>query len=335
MIADPVTGFVYPASWIERCRDPALLAAVGQGLAVLTADGAVRRRGFSTGTTAAAACKAAVLSIQGTVEEVGLVLPCGLAVRIPAEGRYGVGTCRKFAGDYLSDATAGACFVARAVQAACGTHLVAGVGIGRWVRDSPRARAGDPAISAPALASILQAVGEACAAAGIAGVVVTLSVPDGAAIAMRTLNARVGVEGGISVLGTTGLVEPWDDHLEAAAHERIRMAERPVLTTGRTGLGYARRLFPDREVILVGSGLPEALVHAPEGTVVCGLPGLVLKAIDPDILDGTGFATVEEFAQTPGFAAKAEEVLRRFKASHPGFRVVIVDRQGRCLGDSG
>src|SRR5690606_16532008 len=127
--------------------------------------------------------------------------------------------CRKYAGDYPSDATADALFVARALPAACGTHLSAGEGVGRWIRDSARGKAGEPAISAPALASILQAIEEARVDVGLAGVGVTLAVPDGAAIAERTLNARVGVGGGISVLGTTGLVEPWDDHLEAAAHE--------------------------------------------------------------------------------------------------------------------
>src|SRR5690606_26325083 len=93
MIADPVSGFVYPPSWIERCGDPLLLDAVAEGLAVLTADGAVRRRGFTTGTTAAAACKAAVRSLREPVDEVGICLPCGLSIRVPVEGRGGTGRC--------------------------------------------------------------------------------------------------------------------------------------------------------------------------------------------------------------------------------------------------
>jgi len=65
LLVDPVTGFAYPGSWVAACGDGEQLALATSGLGVLTASGKVLRRGFSTGTTAAAACKAAVLSLQG------------------------------------------------------------------------------------------------------------------------------------------------------------------------------------------------------------------------------------------------------------------------------
>jgi len=74
---DPVTGFEYPGAWVERCTSPALLLLVEQGLAILTASGTVLRRGYTTGTTAASACKAAVLSLSGnTVTSVSIHIPC-------------------------------------------------------------------------------------------------------------------------------------------------------------------------------------------------------------------------------------------------------------------
>jgi len=61
---DPITGFEYPGEWVAKCASPEQLRLAGQGLAVLTASGLVLRRGFTTGTTAAAAAKAAVLSLK-------------------------------------------------------------------------------------------------------------------------------------------------------------------------------------------------------------------------------------------------------------------------------
>ncbi len=89
---DPVTDFKYPDAWVAACRSPDLLPDVRRGLAVLTASGTVLRRGFTTGTTAAAACKAAVLSLTlDTVSEVKVTLPCGIVVGIPVDGYRGPG----------------------------------------------------------------------------------------------------------------------------------------------------------------------------------------------------------------------------------------------------
>ena len=54
---DPVTGFDYPDEWVKKCSSPELLRLAEEGLGVLTSTGTVLRRGYTTGTTAAAACK--------------------------------------------------------------------------------------------------------------------------------------------------------------------------------------------------------------------------------------------------------------------------------------
>lgn len=329
---DPVSGFSYPDAWVAACTSPEALTLVASGLGVLTADGTVRRRGFSTGTTAAAAAKAAVLSLLTPCSEVALRLPGDLRVMLPAEGRDGCGTCRKDPGDYPEDATAGALIVARAAPSGSPT-LTAGPGIGRYVRDTPRFRRGEGAISTPARRAIEQAIEEACAETGLAGADVTLSVPDGAAIAERTLNRRVGIEGGISLLGTTGLVEPWDDHLAEAALARIAGAERVVLTTGRIGLAHARRRYPDHEVVLVGGRIGEALGAAQGHVILFGLPALILKHLWPEILAETACPTVEELMATPIAKSAVERAFAEASSRYPGLHVVLIDRSGSVVAE--
>ena len=331
---DPVTGFLYPGAWREKCKTPALLEPVEQGLAILTSSGTVLRRGFTTGTTAAAATKAAILSLKSDVVSVTIRIPCGLCVDIPVEAHAGRASCRKYAGDYPADVTAGLEFVAEAVPATEGIQLVPGAGIGRFVRDTPRYPKGTPAISPAPLECILAAMQEALDKTGFSGVSITLTVPEGERVAKKTLNSRVGVEGGISILGTTGLVEPWDDHLAESVIERVAGARHPVLTTGRIGLRYARLLFPDRDVILVGGKIGEALDAVKGDVVLCGLPALVLRYIHPHILEGTGYATVEELAASPAFDRIVPPLLAAWKKTHPHVRVLLVNREGAVIAES-
>ncbi|WML66772.1 MAG: Cobalt-precorrin-5B C(1)-methyltransferase [Methanoregula sp. SKADARSKE-2] len=331
---DPVTGFEYPKDWVTKCQSPEKLPLVERGLAVLTASGAVLVRGFTTGTTAAAACKAAVLSLGSPKTRVCIQIPCGLSVEVPVESSFGKASCRKFAGDYPADMTAGLKFSAEATPQDKGIELIPGDGIGRFSRNTPRYPKGSAAISPPARDCINASIREALDRIGLSGVKVSLHVPEGAEVAKKTLNTRVGVEGGISILGTTGLVEPWDDHLTESVLGRIAGTERPVLTTGRIGLRFSRLLFPDREVILAGGKIGEALAAAHGEVVLAGLPALILKFINPHLLEGTGFGTVEELAGSPEFGAILQHNLARFKMQYPLVRVILVDRQGSILGGS-
>ncbi len=332
---DPVSGFVYPAPWVDACTDSGALMAVESGLAVLTADGTILMRGFTTGTTAAAAAKAAVLSLEDPVPgSISIMTPAGIRVLVEAKGEDGHGVSEKYSGDYPDDVTAGIRFHACASPVANGVEIIAGDGIGRWSRENPRYRIGSPAISPPALAEIHDAITEALEVTGLSGVRVTLSAEDGVHIASLTLNAKVGVDGGISVLGSTGFVEPWDDHLEDTIINRISGARRVVLTTGRIGLKHSRLLFPGYEVILVGSRLGPALAHVQGEAILCGLPALILKFINPAFLDGSGYGTVEEMIGTDEFHRRAQESMSGFCADHPGTRIIILDREGQVIREA-
>jgi cobalt-precorrin-5B (C1)-methyltransferase len=331
---DPVSGFEYPESWVKKCNSPDRLSLAENGLGILTASGTVLVRGFTTGTTAAAACKAAILSLSGTVSSVQVHIPCGLVVDVPAGGSAGKAACVKFSGDYPSDVTAGCLFEAEAETLPEGIRFLPGDGIGRFVRDTPRYKNGEPAISPAPLDCILGAIQEGMETTGINGVQVRLRIPRGTEIAKKTLNPLVGVEGGISVLGTTGLVEPWDDHLAISMIEQVTAADNPVLTTGRIGLRYSRLLFPDRNVILIGGKIHEALEAAKGDVVLCGLPALILRFVCPGLLDGTGFGTVEEYAESGDFPRVMRETLGAFTKAYPRVRVVLVNRNGGVIGES-
>ena len=158
---DPVTGFDYPEAWVKKCSSPDLLHLAEEGLAVLTSSGTVIRRGYTTGTTAAAACKASILSLSGVVTSVPVHIPCGLVVSVPVFALAGNASCKKFAGDYPDDVTAGCEFIAEATPLLEGIRFVPGEGIGRFSRDTPRFRKGEPAISPAPLECILTSIQEA------------------------------------------------------------------------------------------------------------------------------------------------------------------------------
>ncbi|NLV26122.1 MAG: cobalt-precorrin-5B (C(1))-methyltransferase [Methanomicrobiales archaeon] len=335
---DPVSGFEYPESWVYLCNDRRNLALAQKGLAVLTADGKIRKRGFTTGTTAAAAAKAAVLSLkQNDIREVTILTPSGISVQVPVETGSGIGHCYKYSGDYPGDVTAGLEFIACISPSENENReaLIFGPGIGRWERDTPRNKKGEPAVSVQAMKEIKNAINEAIEETGVSGISIMIYAPRGVDVAEKTLNRMVGVAGGISVLGTTGFVEPWDDHLEQTVFTRAAGAERVVLTTGRIGMKYARMLFPGHEVILAGSRLGNIIPHLTGTLIICGLPALVLKYINPHFLDKTGFLTVEEMMSSDLFTPAMHTAFTNYKKEHPEIRVVVLSREGRMLGDSG
>lgn len=332
---DPVTGFAYPESWTAKCRDAEALAIAKSGFGVLTSTGSVLRRGFTTGSTAAAACYAAVASLSAPVETAPILLPCGILAEIPAIGKDGEGSARKYSGDYPHDITAGILICAKASPAEC-VSLETGEGIGRFVRDTPRYQKGASAVSPPAKKEILDAISSACRAAGLSGAAVLLTIPDGRRIGAMTLNPKVGIDGGISVVGTTGFVEPWDDHLSETVSERIAGAKNVVITTGRIGLRYSRLLFPEYEVVLAGAKIAQSLSAAAqcEHAVICGLPALILRFFNPDVAISRGFPTVEELLAGPDGESVLVEELNAAKQKYPWLRIVIVDRDGWILGDT-
>src|SRR5574341_2226073 len=106
---DPVNNFRIPDKWVERAKLPLkeLDVLIASGRYVLLSDGSLLRRGFTTGTTAAAAAKASVLSLRKEVFEVSVPTPAGIRAVLPVFAKNGKASATKDAGDHAFDVTGG------------------------------------------------------------------------------------------------------------------------------------------------------------------------------------------------------------------------------------
>ena len=171
------------------------------------------RSGWTTGACATAAVKAAALALlgQGFPNPVQIILPRGepvdFALALQEQGdtwaRAGI---IKDAGDD-PDVTHGALIIAtlRPNQAGLGVNFKAGEGVGIITKPGLPLPVGEPAINPIPRQMMTQVV----QGLGLLDVEIEISVPDGQRIAQQTWNPRLGIMGGISILGTTGIVVPY------------------------------------------------------------------------------------------------------------------------------
>lgn len=202
------------------------------------------RRGWTTGSCATAAAKAAWLMLLGQTP------PASVRITLPGGQQPDFALCRtgweqggafaevvKDAGDD-PDITHGAVIRAtvRRLPSGSGVQFRAGPGVGMVTRAGLPIPPGEPAINPTPRAMIRTALTEANGS--LPDAEVTLSIQEGARLAQRTLNSRLGITGGLSILGTTGIVVPfscaaWIDSI----HRGIDVARAEGLThlAGSTG----------------------------------------------------------------------------------------------------
>jgi cobalt-precorrin-5B (C1)-methyltransferase len=227
------------------------------------------RRGWTTGACAAAASRAAyqALLTGQFPDPVPVQLPGGIRPSLAlALNESGLGFARagivKDAGDD-PDVTHGALVVAtvRLAPPGSGVTFQAGEGVGTVTLAGLPLPPGEPAINPMPREMIRTAIAEAAAEHGGSGdVVVEISIPGGEKIAERTLNRRLGIIGGLSILGTTGIVVPYS--CSAWIHSIYRgidVARAAGLThlagaTGSTSEAAVARLYglPDAALIDMG-----------------------------------------------------------------------------------
>ena len=176
------------------------------------------RRGWTTGACASAATKAALMRLWGGAfpERVRIRLPRGeepefaLARRRAGRGWAEAGIV-KDAGDD-PDVTHGAliCARVRAGAPGSGVRFFAGEGVGRITRPGLPLPVGEPAIN-PVPRRMMEEIAREMARrhGRKADLCITVSIPGGEEIARRTWNPRLGIVGGLSILGTTGIVRPF------------------------------------------------------------------------------------------------------------------------------
>ena len=226
------------------------------------------RTGFTTGTAAAAATKGALsLILEGKPpSDVRIGLLTGEDIRIPIhscrfEGKEKAScTVIKDAGDdpdvthkaeigaRVSIQSAGA---GKSIGNTPGIVISGGEGVGRITKPGLEVPPGRPAINPGPTRMITQAVNDMMRKHRVKGCVHTeIFVPQGRKLAEKTLNARLGILGGISILGTTGIVRPMShDAFIATIRSALSVArasgvKRVVLTTGRRSERFAQALWP-------------------------------------------------------------------------------------------
>lgn len=148
-----------------------------------------------------------------------------------------------------------------------------GVGVGTVTRPGLAIGVGEPAINPVPRIMITKAVMEAVDEAGYNGktsIEITISVPAGAELALRTLNGRLGIVGGISILGTTGIVKPlsseaWTATISATMDvARAAGLETVVISTGRTSEKAHMKKFnlPEESYVMMGDYLEYSIKEA-------------------------------------------------------------------------
>ncbi|GKS99522.1 cobalt-precorrin-5B (C(1))-methyltransferase [Acidovorax sp. SUPP3434] len=327
------------------------------------------RTGFTTGACSAAAARAAVLGlVHGSVPEaVDCLLPNGDVVRFTVndgrcDGQAAHAMVIKDAGDD-PDCTDKAHLTAdvRVLPGDAGAvRLAGGFGVGTVTMAGLGLAVGGPAINPVPRQNIeenVRAVGEALLAH--AGLEVTISVPQGVDMAKKTLNARLGILGGISILGTTGIVKPYSTSAyRASVVQGVQVAATlghgvAVLTTGGRTEQFAmkeRTQLPAACFVQMGDflryALDEAVAQGLREVVIGGMVGKLTKIAQGETITHANRAEVDTqllaelaagigapadvcaeiaAAETARFAAERMEALGLAAPFHAALARAVVD----------
>lgn len=257
--------------------------------------GKLLRRGYTTGTCAAAAARAAMMALLGdSPHAVPVRLPDGRVVEIAVEGferrdGRGIAWVVKDGGDD-PDVTHGA-RIRAVVRFTAGDRgdvtVKGGQGVGTVTKPGLAVPPQQPAINPVPLRMIKENVAEVLPPGQ--GAEVTIEVPEGERLARQTMNPQLGIVGGISILGTTGIVEPMSEEaFKMALIPQLQIARASehktlVLTPGRRGVNIATKRFgiPEDAVVMVsnffGFMLDECVKHGFQRVILWGHVGKLAK----------------------------------------------------------
>lgn len=260
-------------------------------------DGKKLRLGYTTGSCAAAAAKAAayMLLTGRRKDTIDLLTPKGIRLHLTVEEiriTSAEASCaiRKDSGDD-PDATRGTLVFACVRKTdAPGVLTDGGAGVGRVTKRGLDQPVGAAAINSVPRRMIEENVREVCALCGYdGGVSVVISVPEGETLAKKTFNPRLGIVGGISILGTTGIVEPMSeqalvDTIRVELRQRREMgADYVLLTPGNYGADFIRDSIgiDPRTAVLTSNFIGDALELSRElgfhGALLIGHIGKLVK----------------------------------------------------------
>ncbi|GJQ58477.1 MAG: cobalt-precorrin-5B (C(1))-methyltransferase [Candidatus Scalindua sp. AMX11] len=259
-----------------------------------------RRTGFTTGACAAASAKAAVRYLVTGIQlsEIETTLPNRKTVTFPlkrCEKRDGVviTSIIKDAGDD-PDCTHGAEITTTVrLTEEEGITLINGDGVGKVTKSGLGLDIGAPSITPVPRKNISEMVLEELSVKQYKGVQIIISVPDGVKRAKKTINERLGIMNGISILGTTGIVKPYSTAAyKASVVQEINVAyaqgiRKLVFTTGSRTEKFAMDLFPffkEESFIQAGDFIGTALKSAARTSIklvhIVGMIGKLSKMAD-------------------------------------------------------
>ena len=257
------------------------------------------RRGWTTGACATAAAKAAYQALLTGVfpDPVEILLPKGERPRfalslkelLPGGARVGI---VKDAGDD-PDVTHGVTVIATVAMGGEGVRFKAGRGVGMVTKPGLPILPGEPAINPAPRRMMIDVITELAAAHGVEpNVEIELSIPNGEDLAAKTWNVRLGIVGGLSILGTTGIVHPFSCSAWIhSIHRGIDVARAIGLShvagaTGSTSEAAVQRLY----------GLPpEALLDM--GDFAGGMLKYLRDHPIPRVTVAGGFGKIAKLAQ--------------------------------------
>ncbi len=254
---DPIERYKYPEEWIERIL-PEILDRnelsdkISSGFYILCPDGSFLRRGITTGTTASAAVRALSERSESVLVETPVGINVDLKVRLKEEGNIAIS--KKFSGDHSFDITRGMEIVAKKVD-----NRDKKIILGEGVRS----------VSRSAMDQMMKNMGD---------ITVEIEMPEG-----NERGRKMGRDG-ISILGTTGFVEPWCDKLVYMKRELSKNYRKVAITTGRKGWRWAYD-NTNFQPLVFGIHIDEGLKSCEGEVSLIGMPSLIGRWADIDIKD--------------------------------------------------
>lgn len=254
------------------------------------------RCGYTTGSCAAAASGAAAeMLISGEISEFSEIMtPKGVPLKLKVldatiSTDYAKCAIKKDSGDD-PDITNGILVYAKVSRISDGVEIVGGEGIGKVTKaglDQPIGEAAINSVPRKMIAAAVEKVAEMYDYHG--GFCIEISVPNGEEIAKKTYNPRMGIEGGISIIGTSGIVEPMSNSAlidTIRLEERMRKAEGHkalLLTLGNYSENFIQKSMPfalEKSVKcsnFIGEAIESALEYGFENILIIGHIGKLVK----------------------------------------------------------
>lgn len=305
---DPVSGREYPEALIKTAAEinaisyDALIEEIKRGRVVLFEDGKMLKRGYTTGTCATAASKAAALLFAGKeAKKVEVTTSAGIKVEMAvenADAKESIACVRVDSGDYKGDTFSGLLICARArlfpvfaIRAGKGIGIIKKAGLGK---------VGAPDIYPHILMDIETNVKEVIAG----GVEIEIFVPEGEAIAKDTVLPMLGIEGGIPIFGATGFIEPYTEDGYKHVIDFVVRDIRGILgvSTGEKSkrIAVEKLNFPADKIVVAGNFVCYAIEKSKaEKKVIFAMPAKICDMLEIDAQDhfDLEFSTVAELVE--------------------------------------